>query len=201
MNAIPAVLLLGLLAVTLSVANAAPNEIRVMTWNIWGKLNQAEKYDVDGKSARSRMIEILKKSRADIICMVETYGSAADIAKALGFHYYTPGPEANLCIFSKFKLTDGGGLKGLSTFSHIKATAHLSDNEKVRLHCIWLTSGGRHIVAIKDKKISDRDFVEGDNNRAAMIEAFLKHAEVKTDLEASAETPVIVAGDFNCVSH
>ena len=182
-------------------AQTAPNEIKVLAWNIWGKLNQAKKYDFEGKSARTRTIEILKDSQADIICMVETYGSAADIGKALGYHYYTPNPKANLCIFSKYKLTHFGNLKGLSSFSHIKATAHLSENMQVKIHCMWLTSGGRHIVEIKNKKLSDQNFVKGDTNRANMMKAFLNHQEVKADLNNAATVPIIIAGDLNCVSH
>lgn len=184
-----------------SPQDGSPKELKVLAWNIWGKLNQAKKYDFEGKSARTRMIEILKDSEADIICMIETYGSAADIAKSLGYHHYTPGPRANLSIFSKYKLTDFDGLEGLSSFSHIKAIANLPDDLKVKVHCIWLTSGGRHIVAIKDDKISDQKFINGDNNRAKMMRAFLNHPEVKADLKKSKSTPIIVAGDFNCVSH
>ena len=188
-------------AATLQAASDAPREIKVLAWNIWGRLNQAEKYDFQGKSARLRMIEILEDSGADIICMIETYGSAADIAKALGYYHYTPDAKANLSIFSRYILTDFGGLDGLSSFSHIQAKAHLSDELSVKVHCIWLTSGGRHLVAVKDKNLSDEKFVDGDNNRAEMIRAFLQHPEVKKDIESSRETPVIVAGDFNCVSH
>ncbi len=144
--------LLAFAASSLQGAPDATAEIKVLAWNIWGKLNQASKYDFQGKSARTRMIEILKDSQADVICMIETYGSAADIAKSLGYHYYTPGATANLTIFSRYTLSDVGGLEGLSPFSHIKATAHLSEKLKVKIHCIWLSSGGRHIVAIKNER-------------------------------------------------
>jgi exonuclease III len=188
-------------AATSATANEKPDTLKVMAWNIWGKLNQQERYAFDGKTARERTIEIIQDSGADVIAMVETYGSASDIAKALGYYHYTPGAKANLCIFSKYKLTDVGTPKGLSSFSYVAATAHLSDTQKVRIYCIWLTSGGRHIVAIKDTALSDADFVKGDNNRAAMIKSFLGHAEVQKYLKNHNEVPVIVAGDLNCVSH
>ena len=200
-NLLLCLLITAFTAATVQAASDAPRELKVLAWNIWGRLNQAQKYDFQGKSARVRMIEILEDSEADIICMVETYGSAADIAKALGYYYYTPDAKANLSIFSRYKLTDFGGLEGLSTFSHIQANARLSDELSVKVHCIWLTSGGRHIVAIKDEKLSEKEFIDGDNNRADMISAFLQHPEVKKDIETSGKTPVIVAGDFNCVSH
>jgi exonuclease III len=70
----------------------------------------------------------------------------------------------------------------------------------VHIYCIWLTSGGRHLVKIKDKTLSDTQFVAGDENRNKMIKTFLKHPQVKKDLQHADQIPVIVAGDFNCVS-
>lgn len=177
-----------------------PRNLSVMTWNIWGKLNQDPRYTIDGLTARQRMIEILQTSKADIIAMIETYGSAQDIADDLGFYYYTPGGGANLSIFSRYKLTHVGTPQGLSSFSFIGATANLSQTTKIRIYCIWLTSGGRHIVEIKNKELSDEDFVSGDNVRSQMIHKFLNHQEVKADMERFETTPIIVAGDFNCVS-
>ena len=183
-------------------AFAEPEEqgLTVMTWNIWGRLNQDPRYTIDGLTARERTIEILKGSKADIIAMVETYGSARDIARGLGFHHYTPGPSANLCIFSRYELTDVGTPEGLSSFSFIGATAKVSEARKVRVYCVWLTSGGRHIVEIKNEELSDEAFVGGDKIRWKMMRDFLDHPRVKADVAAHEEVPVIVAGDFNCVS-
>ena len=175
--------------------------LKVMTWNIWGRLNQDPRYTVDSKTARQRTIEIIQHSGADIIAMIETYGSATDIAQALGFHHYTPASDANLCIFSRFPLTDVEPLNGLSSFSFIAATATLPSGQKVRVYDIWLTSAGRHIVEIKNKKVSDQTFCEGDDIRFDMLEKFLKHADFQRHLNESDQVPVIVAGDFNCVSH
>ncbi len=172
-----------------------------MTWNIWGRLNQDPRYTINNKTARERMIEIIKASEADIIAMIETYGSAAEIAESLGFFHYTPSADANLCIFSRYPLSDIEPLKGLSSFSFIAATATLPSGQKIRIYDIWLTSGGRHIVEIKDKEISDQDFCAGDDIRFDMLQKFLDHEDIQRHLANSNEVPVIVAGDFNCVSH
>ncbi len=58
--------------------------LKVMTWNIWGRLNQDPRYTIDKKTARERTIEIIRESGADIVAMIETDGSAADIAMSLG---------------------------------------------------------------------------------------------------------------------
>lgn len=175
--------------------------INVMTWNIWGKLNQDPRYTIDGKTGRDRVIEIIKESEADIIAMIETYGSAADIAKALQFHYYTPSPDANLTIFSRYPFEDSGNVENLSPFSFIKATITLPNNKKLKVYNIWLTSGGRHIVEIKDDTISDEAFNSGDDIRHDHIQELLQHPDLKNDLSDKDDIPIIVAGDFNCVSH
>lgn len=176
-------------------------KLKVMTWNIWGRLNQDPRYTVNDKTARERAIEIIKASGADVIAMIETYGSASEIAESLGFFHYTSAADANLCIFSRYPLTDIEPLKGLSSFSFIAATATLPSGQKIRIYDIWLTSGGRHIVEIKDKNISDQDFCNGDNIRFDMLQKFLDHEDVQKHLANSKEVPIIVAGDFNCVSH
>ena len=179
----------------------AATSLKVMTWNIWGRLNQDPRYTINDKTARKRTIEIIQKSGADIVAMIETYGSAADIAKALKFHHYTSAADANLCIFSRYPLSDIEPLKGLSSFSFIAATATLPDKRKVRIYDVWLTSSGRHIVEIKNKKLSDEKFNAGDDVRYRQLKKFLEHADLKKHLANAGNVPVIAAGDFNCVSH
>ncbi len=179
----------------------AVKELKILAWNIWGRMNQDPRYTVKGKTGRDRTIEILKDTGADIIVMVETYGSAKDIAEGLGYHYYTPSGGANLCIFSRYKLSDVGTPKGLSSFSFIHATAHVRDDLKVRVHGIWLTSGGRHIFEITNKKVSDEAFTNEDDRRYDHLQQLLKHPVYLADLKRSKEVPLVIAGDFNCVSH
>jgi exonuclease III len=177
------------------------SELKVMTWNIWGKLNLAPKYTINGKTARKRVIEIIKESEADIVTMTETYGSAKEIAEALNFHYYTPAPDANLTIFSRYPLASAGNLEKLSSFSFIQALVNLPNNKQVKVFNIWLTSGGRHIVEIKNKELSDDAFNKGDENRYKHIQELLTHKDFKSSMLVKDEIPVVVAGDFNCVSH
>ena len=176
-------------------------ELNVMTWNIWGRLNQDPRYTVDDKTARERTIEIVQQSKADVVAMIETYGSAVDIASELGFHYHTPSEDANLCIFSRYPMSDVELLEGLNPFSFIAATIELPGGRKVRVYDIWLTSGGRHIVKIKDQTVSDDEFARGDDNRFDHLNELLSHPVFLSDLKAADTVPLIVAGDFNCVSH
>ncbi len=172
-----------------------------MTWNIWGRLNLDPRYTIDGKTGKERAIEIIKESKADVITMTETYGSAEDIAQALNFNYYTPSPDANLTIFSRYPLVSAGNIEGLSPFSFITATIQLPDSSKVKVYNIWLTSGGRHIVEIKNDTLSDSEFDKGDEIRYNHLLELLNHESFKKDMANRTEIPVIVAGDFNCISH
>ena len=181
--------------------HVSPTKLNVMTWNIWGRLNEDPRYTVDEKTARERTIEIIRNSNADVVAMIEAYGSAADIAASLGFHYHTAAADANLCIFSRYPLSDVELLEGLNPFSFIAATVTLPKGQKVRVYDIWLTSGGRHIVAIKDKSVSDEAFAVGDDNRHDHLKQLLEHPTFKKDIAASDSIPLIVAGDFNCVTH
>ena len=181
--------------------HVSKTELKVMTWNIWGRLNQDPRYTINDKTARERVIDIIEASRADIIAMVETYGSAADIAAALGFHYHTAGPEENLCIFSRYPLSDLYLLSDLNPFSFIAATITLPGNQPIRLYDIWLTSGGRHIVDIKNPTVSDDEFSEGDDIRHDHLLNLLEHDDFKKYYSSADSIPIIVAGDFNCVSH
>lgn len=181
--------------------HVSKSELKVMTWNIWGRLNQDPRYTLENKTARQRVVDIIRASNADVVAMIETYGSAADIAKELNFHYHTPSAAANLCIFSRYPLSDFEQLKDLNPFSFIAATVTLPGGRKVRIYDIWLTSGGRHIVQIKNEELSDEAFTRGDDNRFDHLQQLLRHERFRKDLAATNSVPLIVAGDFNCVSH
>lgn len=175
--------------------------LKVLMWNILGKRNLETYFNVNGTTGRDRMIEIIKESEADIVCMTETYGSAVDISNATGFEYWTPDPTANLTIFSRYPLENAGIVPGMSLYSFIRGTVVLPSGQKVKIYNIWLTSEGRGINKIYDMSISDQDFNVGDDNRADQLLGLINHSELKQDLINKDETPVIVAGDFNCVSH
>ena len=177
------------------------NDLRVMTWNIWGRLNEDPKYSLAGKTARQRTYDIIRESNADIIAMIETYGSAAELAAELGFHHHTSDTDANLCIFSRYPLSNISLLNGLNPFSFLAATVTLPGGQNIRVYDIWLTSGGRHIVGIKDPNLSDDEFSRGDDLRYDHLKQLLDHPTFQSDLANADKTPLILAGDFNCVSH
>ena len=70
------------------------NSFRAMTWNIW----HGGREDGD-KVGPQRGVEIIKQSKADVIAMQETYGSAEWISEQLGFHFHRRGTHVS--IFSR----------------------------------------------------------------------------------------------------
>ena len=75
------------------------NDFSVMTWNIWhGGREDGEKV------GPQRVIKVIKKSRADIIAMQETYGSGELISEALGFNFLPRG--TNVSIMSRFAILE-----------------------------------------------------------------------------------------------
>ena len=61
-------------------------------------------------------IDILKKSEADVILMVETYGAAPMVADSLGYSYNLI--SDNLCIYSRYPIIRKYALPtAISTFN------------------------------------------------------------------------------------
>ena len=73
-------------------------QLTVLAWNVW-HAGHSKAY---GQQACDGTIGILKKSQADVILMVETYGAAPMIADSLGYDYYLI--SSNLCIFSRYPI-------------------------------------------------------------------------------------------------
>lgn len=182
-----------------------PDRLTIMVWNIWGRSNMDPRYMVDGVTARQRVVDIIKDSGSDIVCMIETYGSAASIAKSLGYHYYTPSSGANLTIFSRYPLSNMGTPTGLSSFSFIYATVTLPCGRQVRVHNIWLTSsnspGTCSWNAIREPEASNEILLAADGSRKRMIDSLLRDAAFKLDMAQADRIPLVVGGDFNYVSH
>lgn len=194
---------LGIVSTTDVDAWKKSENITVMSWNIWGRQHLHEDYLIDGRTMRDRTVEIIKRNKADIVLMIETYGGAKDIAEELGFYYYTPNSDANLCIFSRYPLSDIGTPSGLSDFSFIHATATLESGKRVRLYTIWLTSNDPIVEEHHkfDETKADKDFVDSDIHRINALSDFFATETVQRDLKCSDEIPLIIAGDFNWFSH
>ena len=83
--------------------NPSPDktEFTVMAWNIWHG-GKGESLPVE--DARPIVIDIIKRSQADIVLMIETYGAAPMIADSLNYDYFLI--SSNLCVFSRYPIKE-----------------------------------------------------------------------------------------------
>lgn len=172
-----------------------PNEFKVLEWNIWHG-GKGESLPV--KDARPEIIEIIKHSDADVVLMIETYGAAEMIAEGLGFHYTLI--SSNLCIFSRFPISKTHLFDDhISTFNFGGAEILVNNQLPVMFFDTWL-----HYLPdtrLAPLVTSEKEIIvwETAGTRDDEIATILK--TIVPFLKNSANTPVIMGGDFNSHSH
>lgn len=107
----------------------APHSIKVQSWNIWHGGHRYGEY-----VGVQRVIDVLKSEKADIIGLVETYGSGAMLADALGYYFYLI--SDNLSILSRFPIDSV--VKFYKAFRSGGAVLNVSRNNKLLVLDIWL---------------------------------------------------------------
>jgi len=156
---------------TLPEIRLTPDRLKIQVWNIWhGGHRFGENVGVE------RTIEILKENNADIIGLIETYGSGAIIADSLGYYFYLI--STNLSIMSRYPIEE--------TISLYKP----------------FNSGGAIINLGKDKRIAFFDMWlswRGETERLVDINQILPPLEQY--IKDSDRLPLIVVGDFNTTTH
>lgn len=165
--------------------------LRVMAWNIWhgGRENGSE-------AGVQQVIDVIRDSQADIICMQETYGSGPRIADALGFHFYLR--SSNLSIMSRFPIGETSDI--FRPFNSGLAVVHLPGGLDVNVGVIWLN----YLPDVDELTVRGQGSVGAvieaeQQTRTAEIEAILR--QMQPVLRQAEEMPVLLAGDFNSLSH
>ncbi len=187
--------LLGMLCYLMVPAAAFAEDspaLRVMTWNIWhgGKEDGAE-------VGVQRVIDVIQQSQADVIAMQETYGSGKKIAEALGYHFHERG--TNVSLLSRYPVVED-----ISVFEPFKcagAIIELPSKQRVACYSIWLPFNG------EIWKPGTRDV----SNPQAMLAVCQPSHDDLQKLRSQIETrladdkyagiPLVIAGDFNSMSH
>lgn len=126
--------------------------------------------------------------------MVETYGSGAIIADALGYYFYLR--SSNLSIMSRYPITDTYDL--YDSFNCSAATLQISPSQQINYINLWLD-----YRPITNDQINACESIEniiaGEwSRRAAQLQSILKAFPSQWN---TMETPLIVSGDFNSDSH
>lgn len=142
----------------------------------------------------NRVIEIIKESKADVVGMIETYGSGAIIADALGYYFYLR--SSNLSIMSKYPIEETYDF--YNSFNCSAATLQISQTQRINYLNIWLDYRPSTNDQIRDK-VSVDSIIAGEwQTRAKELDAILKDAKGLID---SSQVPLFVSGDFNIDSH
>ena len=170
----------------------SPKELKVLAWNIW-HAGHSKAYPEKGCEGT---LGILKKSDADIILMIETYGASSQVADYLG--YYHRLLSSNLSIYSRYPITKTYTFSEIATFNFGGVEIDMN-GQKVRFFDTWL-----HYLP--DARSVPTDKTEPEI--LAWDDAGSRDDEVRTILNVlkpflaeSDSIPIIMGGDFNIHSH
>lgn len=190
-------LALAALCLTVSASQTDPaakdtTEFKVMAWNIWRGGRE------DGRLAGPRRVtDVIRSSGADIIAMQETYGSGEIISRGLGFKFHPRG--TNVSIHSRFPV-----IEDISVFQEFKcvgALLQLPNGSRVAVYSIWLPYDGE-IWEPGTRNVKD---VPSMLKACASSATDLVKMKAEIDKRLSGErykgVPIIIAGDFNSMSH
>ncbi|QDU65211.1 endonuclease/exonuclease/phosphatase family protein [Engelhardtia mirabilis] len=182
---------LGLSSCT-ATGSAGPGEVRVLTWNIWHGGRE------DGAAVGPvRVAEVIADSGADIVAMQETYGSGPRIATALGFHLQLRG--TNVSIHSRYPI-----LEDISVFEEFKcagALIELPDRSRLALYSIWLPYDAEIWEEGTRDSSDPQTLLAACQSSARDLEAMRLAIEERLAGPDFAGVPIVIAGDFNSMSH
>lgn len=180
-------------------ATQAVNSLQVLAWNIWNGGDEA-RYAEDEAVKRAKqqaIVDVIKASGADVVAMVETYGSGKAIAAGLGFHFHPRG--TNVSILSRWPVVEDVSV--YEPFNCVGAIVELPDKRRAAVYSVWI-----HYVddIWTDPHSRDgRDAAEllsaDGEGRQVEIRAIL--GGIDEEMAKRPGVPVILAGDFNSNSH
>jgi endonuclease/exonuclease/phosphatase family metal-dependent hydrolase len=169
-----------------------PIEFSAMTWNIWkgGR--------VDGDDAGpQKVIDIIRESHTDVVAMQETYGSGERIAKELGFHFHPRG--TNVSIFSRYPIVED--LSVFEEFKCVGALIELPGGHRVAFFSIWLPYDAE-IWEVGTRDLSDPvSMLAACASSARDLKAIHQAIQERLADPKYANLPIVIAGDFNSMSH
>jgi endonuclease/exonuclease/phosphatase family metal-dependent hydrolase len=172
----------------LPVAN---NELKIFEWNIW---HGGRRY---GKNVGvSRVIDVIKSQNADVVALIETYGSGEEIADSLGYHFYLI--SSNLSIVSRYPIKET--IKAFRRFNFGGVKLDLGNGKEVVILDTWLHYLPDSMGDVDKGKKSPKRLIRRDGRtRLKEVKKILKGT---TKYLANADNvPVVMLGDFNVGSH
>ena len=172
---------------------SAPVELKVLSWNVW-HAGHAEAYPDEGCKGT---MDILKKSEADVILMVETYEASDCVADYLG--YYHRLLSNNLSVYSRYPIRKTYTFPdSISTFNFGGVEIDV-DGTLVRVFDTWLHYLPDMRLVPTGKTETEILAWDDAGTRDEEIRCILS---VLKPMSAEADSiPLIVGGDFNSHSH
>ena len=167
--------------------------LTVLSWNVW---HGGHSKTYSGKGCEGT-IDILKKSEADVVLMIETYGAAPMVADSLGYSYNLI--SDNLSIYSRYPIIRKYAFAdSISTFNFGGVMIDV-DGKPVRVFNTWLHYLPDMRLVPTDKSKEEILAWEMEGTRDEEIHKILS---VLQPLLAEADSiPIIMGGDFKVHSH
>ena len=166
--------------------------IKVMAWNIWhGGREDGEQVGVQ------RTIDVIRDSGADLVAMQETYGSGEMISEALGYYFAPRG--TNVSIHSRYPV-----IADVSVFQEFKcvgAVVELPDGSPLVFYSIWLPFNGDIWLPGSRANRPIPEMLAVCQPSADDLAKILPLIDAKLEVLGFADAPLIIAGDFNSMSH
>ena len=168
-----------------------PKHLKVLAWNIWhGGHRYGQEVGVE------RVIETIKSTNADIVGLIETYGSGEVIADALGYHFYLI--SSNLSIMSRYPISET--IKAFKPFNFGGAKLKIGPTKEVVYFDTWLHYLPDYSSSIIKDNLGAKELIANETaTRHSEIKQILK--EIDPYLKNTDALPIIMGGDFNIGSH
>lgn len=166
------------------------DDLRLMGFNIWHGGNET-----GAVAGPKRVAEIVRDSGAEVVGLIETYGSGPRIADELGYYFYLH--SSNLSILSKYPIVETADF--FRPFNCSAAKIRVSRTQTVNYINLWL-----HYLPSTNQQMADGvgvdSILRGEwSTRAAELKQILKEAGDAGFISGS--VPTFVSGDFNIGSH
>jgi len=169
----------------------AGETFKVLTWNIWNGGKQ------QGKIAGvKQIVNIIKKSGADVIALQEELGSGEYIADLLNFKFYKI--SENLCLISRFPI--GSSYHIYKPINAGGAEIILDDQQSVIVCPIWLSYSPNIKGLLVNPEIQSDTIIDIEEKTRGSETKFII-SEINRFYINKKDNPLIFAGDFNSGSH
>lgn len=169
-------------------------KLKVLVWNIWHGGND-ESLPSDGIPS---VIEVIKSSEADVVLMIETYGSAPMISDSTNLNYHLI--SSNLSIYSRFPITKRLAFDdSISSFNFGGVEILAFDSVPIVVFDTWL-----HYLPdtrLAPTHLPEDSILAWENKGSRDDEVFSIINSIGTYLDNSENIPVIFGGDLNSHSH